>query len=117
MSERYRPEQIYLQVTDGIGEPINPDTGEVTWCEDEQDPSDVKYIRADIVRKLEAIVERGPEIRIADGDVWLSFGKYAQVSVEALIEGRGRGPIVKKNMKKWRDDILADLEDLTTPAK
>lgn len=61
------------------------------------------------IRKLEAVVERGPKVKIVDGDVWLSFGDQALVSVEALIGGRG--PIVQKNVRKWRDNVLADLED------
>ena len=54
MSEKYRPEQIYLQVTDDDGEALDVDTEEITWCADDQHQGDIKYIRADIVRKLEA---------------------------------------------------------------
>ena len=57
MSEKYRPEQIYLQVTDDDGEALDVDTEEITWCADDQHQGDIKYIRADIVRKLEAVVE------------------------------------------------------------
>ena len=60
-------------------------------------------------RELEATVERGPKLKIVDGDVWLSFDESALISVEAIIGGRG--PIVKRNARKWRDGVLADLEN------
>lgn len=55
------------------------------------------------VRKLEI----RPKLRVVDGDVWLSFDDAALISVEAIIGGRG--PVVKKNVRKWRDSVLADL--------
>ena len=60
-------------------------------------------------RKLEAIAERGPKLKVVDGDLWLSFDDSALISVEAIIGGRG--PIVKKNVRKWKDRVIAELEN------
>ena len=52
---------------------------------------------------LLAECERRPSIKIADGTVWLVFPN-AIISIDAI--GVGRGPIVKKNLRTWRDKIL-----------
>lgn len=98
--------RIWLQVEDGDGNELEYDK---TWCEDNINESDVEYVLAAKVRNLEAVAERGSEVRVVDGDVWLSFGGEALISVEAIIGGRG--PVVKQNVRKWRDNIVADLED------
>ena len=50
-------------------------------------------------------VEQSPSIKVSDGDVWLVFPD-ASVSIEGLLTGGTRGPIVKKNIRKWRDALL-----------
>ena len=42
-------ERIYLQVRDEEGRAINPIDGEITWCQDRINDSDVEYIRADLL--------------------------------------------------------------------
>ena len=47
------PERIYLQVSpEDVEEPQDLDSGEVTWCEDRQNDSDVEYVRTDRIAAL-----------------------------------------------------------------
>ena len=94
MSEKYRPEQIYLQVTDDDGEALDVDTEEITWCADDQHQGDIKYIRADIVSKLEAVVEA---VKAHNNNTHWSFSMH----------GADLDP------QTWSDvkTALADLED------
>ncbi len=52
---------------------------------------------------LQKQVEMLPGIKIADDTVWLVF-PFATISIDAI--GSLRGPIVKKNLRAWRDTIL-----------
>ena len=63
---------------------------------------------------LQRQVERLPGIKIADGTVWLVF-PGAIISIDAI--GAGRGPIVKKNLRAWRDKILEGDDDNTISSK
>ncbi len=56
-------------------------------------------------RKLQKQVEKLPDIKISDGDVWLVFPN-AMITIEAICEGGARGPIVQKNIRAWRDKTL-----------
>ena len=55
------------------------------------------------IKELQRQMEILPSIKIADGTVWLVF-PGAIISIDAI--GAGRGPIVKKNLRKWRDTLL-----------
>ena len=59
----------------------------------------------------------GLEIRISDGDVWLHFPNAA-ISIEGICNSRAPGPIVKRNLRAWRDKALAggDGEQATKPS-
>jgi hypothetical protein len=52
----------------------------------------------------------GLEIRISDGTVWLHFPNAA-ISIESIYRFGGPGPIVKKNLRAWRDKVLAGEEE------
>jgi len=41
--------RIYLQVKDLDGNKIDPESGEVTWCVDQINDSDIEYVRADLL--------------------------------------------------------------------
>lgn len=72
----------------------------------------------DIRRKLQAengvLRERSPKVQISDGDVWLHF-PYASLSIEGICKFGVPGPIVRRNLRKWRDALLTG-ED-TTPSE
>lgn len=57
---------------------------------------------------LQNQLERLPSIKIADETVWLVF-PGAIISIDAI--GAGRGTIVKKNLRAWRDKILQGGDD------
>ena len=95
MSEKYRPEQIYLQVTDDDGEALDVDTEEITWCADDQHQGDIKYIRADIVRNLEAVADAAKRV-----STLIVIG-YDELDRHIVL----------------LQQALAALEDLTTPTK
>ena len=46
-----------------------------------------------------------PSTKISDGDVWLIFPD-AMLSIEGICSSGAPGPIVKRNLKKWRDALL-----------
>ncbi|KKK68677.1 hypothetical protein LCGC14_2941650 [marine sediment metagenome] len=63
------------------------------------------------IQRSEALEARlskmdGLEIRISDGDVWLHFPNAA-ISIEGICRFGAPGPIVKKNLRAWRDEALA----------
>jgi len=60
---------------------------------------------ADEVEALRRQMDELPGIKISDGDVWLIFPNVT-ISIEAICEGGARGPIVKKNLRAWRDKAL-----------
>ncbi len=46
-----------------------------------------------------------PGIKVSDGDVWLIFPN-TMISIEGICRFGAPGPIVKRNLRKWRDEIL-----------
>ena len=46
-----------------------------------------------------------PTIKIADDDVWLVFPNVT-ISIEGICKFGMPGPIVRQNLRKWRDEIL-----------
>lgn len=71
----------------------------------------VEYSKGDkecMQNEIDVLRER-PAIKMSDGDVWLVFPD-ATVSIEGICRSRGPGPIVKRNLRKWREGIL-DKED------
>lgn len=55
-------------------------------------------------------VERLPEVKISDGDVWLIFAD-AMISIESICNSRAPGPIVRRNLRAWRDKALVTEEE------
>lgn len=51
-----------------------------------------------------------PGVKISDGDVWLIFPD-AMISIESICNSRAPGPIVKRNLRAWRDKALAAEEE------
>ena len=51
--------------------------------------------------------EQKPSIKMSDGDVWLVFPD-AILSIEGICNFGAPGPIVKRNLRKWRDALLAE---------
>lgn len=49
--EMKAPERIWLQIGDGYYEEHGD---EMTWCEEQQEDSDIEYIRVDVIDRLEA---------------------------------------------------------------
>ena len=75
------PKRLFLQVhPEDVEEPQELDSGEVTWCEDQQNDSDTEYVRKDIheqalAQAREALVFARAEVDVlrgvdceADGD-------------------------------------------------
>ena len=56
--------------------------------------------------QLEAENEQRPSIKVSDGDVWLVFPN-AMISVEGICKFGQPGPIVRSQLRKWRDALLA----------
>lgn len=54
--------------------------------------------------ELETLKER-PAIKVSDGDVWLVFPD-TMVSIEGICRMGAPGPIVKRNLRRWRESIL-----------
>ncbi len=46
------PEYIYLQVEDDEGNRIDASTGEITWCRDRINYSDVEYVKAESLQHI-----------------------------------------------------------------
>ena len=46
-----------------------------------------------------------PSIKISDGDVWLVFPNTT-ISIEGICRFGTPGPIVKRNLREWREGIL-----------
>ena len=57
------------------------------------------------IAQLEADLKRRPSIKLSDGDVWLVFPN-ATISIEGIIQSGRPGPIVTRNLRKWREGIL-----------
>ena len=55
--------------------------------------------------------EHRPAIKISDGDVWLLFPNV-MLSIEGICKYKV-GPIVKRNLMKWRDALLMGDENET----
>ena len=83
--------------------------GVIEYLEDSPQGKLAKEIEA-----LQRQVEGLPGIKIADGTVWLVF-PGAIISIDAIMGGRG--PIVKKNLRAWRDNTLEAGDDLTPSTK
>lgn len=66
--------------------------------------ADAKALEA----KLEAL-ERGLTIKISDGDVFLVFPD-TMISIEGMCRFGMLGPIVRQNLRTWRDEILATAQ-------
>ncbi len=62
--------------------------------------------------KEKKTLEKGPSIKISDGDVWLIFPDTL-ISIEAICNG-SPGPIVQRNLRKWRDKILSAPQEPIT---
>ena len=62
-------------------------------------------------KALEARLSKidGLDVQISDGDVWLHFPDAA-ISIEGICRFGAPGPIVKKNLRAWRDKALAGGE-------
>ncbi len=56
-----------------------------------------------------AALEQRVEIKISDGDVWLVFPD-TMISIEGICRFGAPGPIVKRNLRRWRDEALAKEE-------
>lgn len=54
----------------------------------------------------EALREQKPTVQISDGDVWLHF-PGASLTIEGICKFGQPGPIVRRNLRKWRDALLA----------
>ena len=59
-----------------------------------------------------------PSVKVSDGDVWLVFPNTL-ISIEGICSSGAPGPIVKRNLKQWRDALLTkeangedDISDL-----
>jgi len=67
---------------------------------------------ADEVTAIEARLSKmeGLDVRISDGDVWLHFPDVA-ISIDGICRFVSLGPIVKKNLRAWRDKALAGERD------
>ena len=50
--------------------------------------------------------DQRPSVKVSDGDVWLVFND-AMISIEGLCKSGTPGPIVRRSLRRWRDDILA----------
>ena len=61
------------------------------------------------VEILEQRVEGLPGVKISDGDVWLIFPN-TMISIEGICRYGAPGPIVKRNLRAWRDKALAEEE-------
>lgn len=55
------------------------------------------------INEYETLKNR-PSIKISDGDVWLVFPD-AMISLDRILLSKP-GPIVERNLRKWRDGIL-----------
>ena len=49
-----------------------------------------------------------PSVKVSDGDVWLVFPD-ALLSIEGICSFGAPGPIVKRNLRKWRDALLESV--------
>ena len=47
-------ERIYLQVRDIEGNLVDPSFGDLTWCADQINDTDIEYVRADLFAALRA---------------------------------------------------------------
>lgn len=59
----------------------------------------------DLQEENEALRKQNPKVQISDGDVWLHF-PYASLSIEGICKFGMPGPIVRRNLRKWRDALL-----------
>jgi len=57
------------------------------------------------IAQLEAENERSPSIKVSDGDVWLVFPN-AMISIEGICKFGRPGPIVRRQIREWRDSWL-----------
>lgn len=51
--------------------------------------------------------EKYPQVKISDGDAWLIFPD-AMISIEGICRFGAPGPIVKRNLRKWRDGVVSE---------
>ena len=58
------------------------------------------------LRTLQVERDALPGIKISDGDVWFIFPN-AMISIDGICRFGAPGPIVKKNLRAWRDKALA----------
>ena len=103
------PETIYLQCHDDDGELFDVDGEEVTWCEDDTDGHNIKYIRADAVL-TNAMHSDGKD----RGDIWTNEDESAEIErqimedacrlliqdANAYLSGGGCGAVSVQNAAK-----------------
>lgn len=58
-----------------------------------------------VIAQLEAELKLRPSVKLSDGDVWLVFPN-ATISIEGIIQSGRPGPIVTRNLRKWRDELI-----------
>ena len=59
------------------------------------------------LRALQVERDALPGIKISDGDVWFIFPN-AMISIEGICRFGAPGPIVKKNLRAWRDKFILE---------
>lgn len=62
--------------------------------------------------ELEAELKLRPSVKLSDGDVWLIFPN-ATISIEGIIQSGRPGPIVTRNLRKWREGILKKASEVS----
>lgn len=80
--------EIWLQCYDEDGNYIDTREHEVTWCQDQMEENDVKYVRSDIVNELQEELSRYVKL-------------YA-----AAIQGRID---MRDGLRKWRQEAMKSL--------
>lgn len=97
------PETIYLQTGDeddcNADHPLEFDSDQVTWCQDQQYDSDIKYVRADLFTAALSRAEAA-EAKLAESQ---TAHKASDAEVDRLIEE------VQSWQHDW-DEAIAKLE-------
>ena len=57
-------------------------------------------------------LEQRPSIKVSDEDVWLIFPSV-MISIEGICKSGMPGPIVRRNLRRWRDDVLAKPSEVS----
>ena len=108
------PDRIYLVYGDVPEDTRHADCAEVTWCEDRVGESDVQYIRADLLVKMEADVQRLERSRVTLADGLEQEEAENQALHEKVAASEAQ---VERLTTLLRDDVPAILRWLPSPAQ